>query len=259
MGQMASTAAGAQPPTQGAVKINYDEMRSTTRFADCVDEIKSQLESIDKMIQNQERFCREIEAFIPRHRENMKTLAPDVALIRDKAETTEHALALDAGGVEGQRRILEGDKRDCQRCERVTINLSQPLQYRYTSYGASQTSSGADGDFAREMDLVGNYLVPMALDLRKTLETYDTNLNEIADHMRVIEQSTVAQAQQLVSKRAGVGGSQTSSGDETVRELADTLRGFEASILGAASLVGQCREGVNELVLGKGASGLISR
>ena len=44
-------------------------------------------------------------------------------------------------------------------------------------------------------------------------------------------------------------------GNESVRELADTLRGFEASILAAAGRVGGCREGVNELVLGRiGAS-----
>jgi nucleoporin p58/p45 len=36
-----------------------------------------------------------------------------------------------------------------------------------------------------------------------------------------------------------------------VRQLADTLRGFEASILAAAGKVGACRENVNELVLGK--------
>jgi nucleoporin p58/p45 len=33
------------------------------------------------------------------------------------------------------------------------------------------------------------------------------------------------------------------------------LRGFEASILGVAGAVGECREGVNELVLGKFGGG----
>jgi nucleoporin p58/p45 len=68
--------------------------------------------------------------------------------------------------------------------------------------------------------------------------------------MGTIEQSAVNQAQQLGAQRSGLGG-QRDMGADSVRQLADTLRGFEASILAAAGKVGACRENVNELVLGK--------
>ncbi|KAF2483012.1 hypothetical protein BDY17DRAFT_279796 [Neohortaea acidophila] len=254
MGQAQSTA-GVQQPAQGAVKINFDEMRPTTRYADLIDDIKAQLESIDQMIQKQEQNCRQIEAFLPEHGQKVPSLGPDVDLIKEKAEAVEHALAMDAGGVDMQRRVLESDRKDFQRCERVVMNLAQPLQYRYTGYGGASTSTGLDGDVAKDMDLVSNFFAPVAAELIKTLDLYASNLTEIEGHMRVIEQSAVAQEQQLVSKRAGVGGGAYANGDDTVRELADTLRGFEASILGAAGLVGQCREGVNELVLGRLSNG----
>ena len=56
----------AAPAMTGPVKVNYDLLRPTTRFGECIDEVKSDLERIDKMIQSQERFCREIEAFLPK-------------------------------------------------------------------------------------------------------------------------------------------------------------------------------------------------
>lgn len=268
MGQQTVTAGAQQPAVQGAVKINYEEMRPTTRYADCVDEIQKQLEAIDAMIQAQERFCREIEAFIPAHAQNVASLAPDVEIVKEKADAAEGSLAMDAGGLEAQRKVLEKDRKDFKRCERVVMNLAQPVQYRYTgSFGGAVQQTiypgGADEEVAKDMDLIGNFFSPLATDLKKTLDTYAANLTEIEGHMRVIEHSTVAQAQQLAAKRAGVGGGLggttgggQASGEETVRELADTLRGFEASILGAAGLVGQCREGVNELVLGKLGGGV---
>lgn len=261
MGQSATAPGVPQAQVQSAVKINFEEMRPTTRFADCIEDIQKQLEAIDKMIQSQEEFCRKIETFIPNHGNDVASLQPDVEIVKEKAEAAEGSLSVDAGGIESARKVLEKDQTDFRRCERVVLNLAQPIQYRYTgNYGSavqpSYTSTGVDGEAARDMDLIGNYFTPMAADMKKTLDSYASNLSEIEGHMRVIEQSTVAQAQQLAAKRAG--GSTAVSADDTVRELAGTLRGFEASILGAAGLVGQCREGLNELVLGR-LGGVVGR
>ena len=240
--------------TQGAVKINFDNMHSTTRYADCIDEVKSSLEQVDKMIQNQERFCREIEAFLPKHGDDVKSLSPDVDMIREKVEGVENALAFDAQGVEVQRKTVQNDHKDSLRCERVIENQKLPAQYHFAAFSTGQRSQATDGTESQyDVDLIGNYFVPMASSLQVTLDNYSANLKAIEAHMRVIESSTAAQAQQLAAKRAGMsnGGSGQVSGDDTVRELADTLRGFEAGILTSASLVGQCREGVNELVMGR--------
>ena len=109
---------------------------------------------------------------------------------------------------------------------------------------ANSTPAGEDPS-TYDMDLIGNYFVPMATELQKTVNDYAKTLTEIESHMRVMESSAIVQAQQLAQQKNGMGAGQMSS-EDTVRELADTLRGFEQSILGVAGVVGECREGVNE-------------
>lgn len=250
--------------TVGAAKIDLDNLRPTTRFEDCVDQVKQEMEAIDKMIQEQEKYAKEIEAFLPKHGEDVNSIAPDVTFITDKAEDVEQALANDAQGVDAQRKNAERDRKDVERCQRIVTNLSLPQGYQYSGmnstygsmYGQQRPQQPQNSTNNREdsnnydTDLIGNYFVPLAGDLQKTMDAYASNLSEIESHMRVIESSAVHQAQQLAQRKAGVGGQQ-SGGDATVRELADTLRGFEESILGVASVVGECRDGVNELVLGR--------
>ena len=262
MGQPAGTnqqQPGGSGTVQGAVNIDFNDMRSTTRFADCKEQVRKEIESIDKMIQDQEKFCRDIEAFLPKHGQDVKSLAPDVDLIAEKSEAVEHALGMDAQGVEAQKKVLETDVRDFERCERVITNLSYAQPYRF--YGGippqHPTTSDEEGH-VKDMDLINNYFGPLASNLQQTLESYTANLAEIEGHLRVIEASTIAQAQQLAAKRNGSTQGGKGSGEESVRELADTLRGFERSILGVAGVVGECREGVNEIVLKRGG-GLIGR
>jgi nucleoporin p58/p45 len=261
MGQNAATASN----TVGAAKIDLDNLRPTTRFEDCVDQVKQEMEAIDKMIQEQEKLARDIEAFLPVHGEDVNSIAPDVTFITDKADDVEQALAADAQGVEAQRRNTEKDHKDVERCQRIITNLALPQGYQYSgmnsAYGSmygqqrpQQPPANREEASNYDTDLIGNYFVPMAVELQKTMDSYASNLSEIESHMRVIESSAVAQAQQLAQRKAGVGGH--TNGDATVRELADTLRGFEESILGVAGVVGECRDGVNDLVLGRVGGGL---
>lgn len=258
MGQQQSTsttgaaAGGATGTTgaQGAVQINFETMRPTTRFNDCVPELQAELEKMDAMIAAQERFCRDIEAFLPAHGEKVRSLKPDVELVTEKKDAVEHALSMDAQAVESEKAVLANDQRDGERVKRVVDNLRQPSEFRYRGFPQAHPSEdSADGAVVKDMDLIGNYFIPLTSSLQSTLDAYTGNLAEIEQHLRVIESSAVAQAQQLSAKRAGLRPDQGQNGEETVRELADTLRGFEQSILGAASNVGVCREGLNELVL----------
>ena len=253
-----------QQPAPGTTKYNYDRLHPTIRFSECVDQVQADLEKIDKMIQMQEKYCRDIEGFVPKHGDSVESLGRDVEYIREKVEAAEQSLSVDAQGVQDQQRVLAGDQKDFDRCQRVVDMLRYPQQYHYTGlqygqqYGKSwnttarTTQSTTDAE-KKDMDITNNYFVPMASTLKQTLDTYAANLGEIEAHMRVIEQSAVGQAQQLAARRAGVQGQKGS--DDMVRELAETLRGFEQSILGAAGLVGQCREGVNEVVLGQSGIG----
>lgn len=253
MGQTAAP----QPPAPGSTKYGYDGMRPTTRFTELVDDVQKELEAIDKMIQMQEKFCRDIEGFVPKHGDDVAGLGRDVEYIREKVEATEQSLGVDAQGVQAQQRVLAADYKDFDRCQRVVDMLQHPQQYHYTGlqYGSTRlpapsTALDAVDAEKKDMDITGNYFTPMATSLKQTLDTYASNLSEIEAHMRVIEHSTQTQAQQLAARRAGVGAQQAGS-DDTVRELAETLRGFEESILNAAGLVGQCREGVNDVILGR--------
>lgn len=248
-----------QTATVGGVKIDMSEMRGTTRFQDCVDSIQMQLEQIDAMIRKQEEFCRGIQAFVGKHEENLDSLGPDVEYIKSKVEEVEAVLVQDAHAVEVERKAAEADRKDFDRCERIVENLKLPPGYHIPNVAQSmrivRPASGSDGRKASDQesydtDLIGNYFLPLTSDMKKRLDTYATNLSEIEDHIKVIEASAISHAQKLAAKRAGLNAARY-TGDETVRELTETLTGFGHSILGVASKVGECREGVNELVLGK--------
>ncbi|KAK5713862.1 hypothetical protein LTR17_017437 [Elasticomyces elasticus] len=249
-----------QQQPAGAVKVHANDLRGTTRFADCIDEVKSQFEMVDTMIQKQERFCREIQAMLPKHEEDILCLEPSVQVVKEMAENVEKALIEDARAVDrAKQEVREKDAVDFKRCQRVIEGMMLPAAGGY-GYGASSVgyygsnaSAGAGGKTGEEdydTDLIGNYFIPLASTLQATLDKYAANLTDIESHMRVIESSAQVQAQQLAAKRAGVSGGRGGS-DETVQELAETLTGFEQSILGVAGVVGECREGVESLVMGR--------
>ncbi|KAK3112787.1 hypothetical protein LTR53_010584, partial [Teratosphaeriaceae sp. CCFEE 6253] len=270
----------AQPsaPPQGAVKLHAHDLRSTTRFADCVPEVQSQFETVDAMISRQERFCREIQALLGTHEADLLCLAPSVGVVRGKAEEVEAVLAGAAMAVDRAKREGRGDERDFGRARRVGEVLLLPAQgYRGPGLGGSATTnlygrplpvavaggggaangagSGGLGEDDYDTDLIGNYFLPLTKTLHSTLDTYTAQLGHIEAHLRVVEDAAVAQAQKLARRRAGVsggGGSGRRGGpDETVRELAETLAGFEGSLVGVAGVVGECRVGVEGLVLGR--------
>ncbi|KAK3047042.1 hypothetical protein LTR09_011556 [Extremus antarcticus] len=239
MGQSASNTTtvggntGAQP-AQGAVQITYDTMKSTTRFSDLVPEVQQTLERIDSMIQAQERFARQIESFIPKHSTDVESLNPDVELVTEKSEAIETALALDAQGVFAAQGVLASEVEDQQRLMRVIDNLRQPPQFH----------SRGDDAAGRDMDLIGNFFRPMTLAMEQKLAANAQAIAEVEAHMGILEMSATT-----AGGRGGFGAA--GSGLGSVRELAETLGAFEEGILGAAGVVGQCREGVNELVLGR--------
>ncbi|KAM3424307.1 Nuclear pore complex protein Nup98-Nup96 [Cercospora zeina] len=262
-GRLSMGQGAAAPATQAASQVTIDNLKGTTRFEDCADSVKQELEALDKMIQQQEQFAKQIEAFLPKHEENLNSLIPDITFVKDKADDVEQALSADAYAVDAQRKNAEKDLKDGQRLQRIVTNLALPQPYQYPNlsnngissvYGSQQRSqqqqSTNEGDENYDTDLIGNYFMPMAADLQKIMDSYASNLIEIEQHMRVIEGSTVQQAQQLAQRRSGLGGPQP-NGEDTVRELATTLRGFEESILGVAGIVGECREGVTQLALGR--------
>ncbi|KAK5112653.1 hypothetical protein LTR62_003969 [Meristemomyces frigidus] len=242
---------GQPPPNQqsaqvGAVKVHANDLRGTTRFTDCIEDVKIPLEKMDNMIAAQEKFCREIQALLTKHEQDVSNIAPSVGVIRDQVKEVEMVLTTDAQIVDSTRTQLKADHKDVTRVQRVAENLLLPAGY-HAPNSSNTLASNEDYD----TDLIGNYFIPMTTDLQQKLTQYSSNLSEIENHMRVVEASAVQQAQSLAAKRAGVGGGNGGDNGDTVKDLAETLRGFEASILGVAGAVGECREGVDELILGQ--------
>lgn len=246
--------AAPQPTATPATKLDWSNVRPTTRFNDLTDQAREDIEKIEKLILDQEDLCRQIEAFLPNHGNDLQTLSPDVKVVTDKLTEVDESLTIDAQGVHHDKQLAQKDAHDIARCERIVDNLRMPAQYVYQPAANNGRGQAATWDESYDTDLINNYFLPMTADMSRILSTYSSNLAEIENHMGTIEQSTVLQAQQLNAQRSGLGGARN-MGNESIRELADTLRGFEASILAAAGRVGQCREGVNELALGRfGAS-----
>ncbi|CAD0109269.1 unnamed protein product, partial [Aureobasidium uvarum] len=231
-----------QATTQPGVKIDMSNLRPTTRFSDLHDDLKKQIEQIDAFIRQQESFATQCESMIGRHATDVESIKPDVDLIQNKIETVELALENDGAAINNAKELVQRDASDLIRVARMAENLQLPQQYHY---GRSSRPSTTDDEF--DIDLVG-YFGKQAEVMQKTLDSYTSHLAEIEAHLRVVEGSTVQQAHQLAAQRAG---GRAGNSADNVRELAETLRGFESGILGAAGLVGSCREGVNELILGK--------
>lgn len=242
--------AAPQPTATPATKLDWSNVRPTTRFNDLTDQAREDIEKIEKLILEQEDLCRQIEAFLPNHGNDLQTLGPDVKVVTGKLAEVDESLTVDAQGVHHDKQLAQKDSLDIARCERIVDNLRMPSQYVYQPAANNGRGQAATWDETYDTDLINNYFLPMTADMNRILATYSGNLSEIENHMGTIEQSTVLQAQQLNAQRSGLGGARN-MGNESVRELADTLRGFEASILAAAGKVGECREGVNGLSLGQ--------
>ncbi|KAF2766283.1 hypothetical protein EJ03DRAFT_354107 [Teratosphaeria nubilosa] len=252
-----------QPTTTvGAVNVGVNDLRGTTRFQDLQDDLRKEFEALDEMIKKQEKYALDVQNFMnSSHPQNVASIEPDVELIKDKTDNVENVLIQDAHLTEARKHLAEHDWDDFQRCQRVIENLKLPPGYQVPSAALAPTfgnasrlarpatSTDTSTEETYDTDLINNYFTPLATDLSKQLSTYDANLSEIEAHMKVIEQSAVHQAQQLAAKRAGISG--TVKQEDTVQELSQTLIGFEQSILGVAAAVGECRAGVDELVLGR--------
>lgn len=246
MGQ-GNTTASVQP----GVKIDLSNIRPTTRFSDLHDDIKSQIEMIDNFIRQQESYASQCEAMLPSHSSNVATIPADVALIESKAETVELGLENDGRNISAAKETLKTDVKDLTRCMRIIENQSLPSRFHYGPGGLSSAAGGSAGAVAGldddyDVDLLG-YFSTQAAAMESARGGFEQNLAEIEAHLAVVERRT----QSLIGEVGRDRASGPRSGDDTVRELADTLRGFEGGILDAARRVGGCREGLEDLMMGR--------
>ncbi|KAL2354395.1 hypothetical protein BJ546DRAFT_911244 [Cryomyces antarcticus] len=246
----------AQPQTVPGVKVDLSSIRNTTRFSDLHETIQQQIEQIDAFIQQQIAYSEQCAALMPSHQQNLASIPDDVKFLEEKVETVDLALTNDSQTIASLKKGVRADATDAQIAFRVIENLRLPSQFHYSGLSVYQQQqyqqqrslaaySALNGE-AENTDLVG-YIGKQATDMEKRLAKYQTNLGAIEQHLGTVEASAlqqVQQVQQMVVARRDAGENGGANGEDVVRELASTLRGFEGAILGAAGRVGACREGV---------------
>jgi len=202
---------------------------------------------------------------LPQHADNVASIGPDVEFITSRCETVELGLENDSTNIQAAKDLLRDDKRNLLRCARVIENQALPGRFHYAptlgstsnanggmdnssdhAQNRQQSGSGALEEDDHDVDILA-YFARQAQAMQNTLSSFQNSLSEIEDHLSIVERGAASLIQD-VSRERSAGGSGRLSGQDTLSELASTLRGFEGGILDAAGKIGSCREGVNTLV-----------
>lgn len=263
------------------VKIDVSNLVPTTKFENCSDELKKEIEAIDTFILNQIRMCNEVSDLLPTISAQGSMIPNDVEFVQGKLDTLQEALENDANGIEHARNLAKQDATEARLAFRTLDTLLLPLQYQ-PSPGERWWPAGQQGQAMSKHPLRptiglrhgGTLALPEGIeadstnpsqnepgslvdyfsqrtdDMGSVLEEYRKNLKEIEDHLYNVEDSLQRKIHALVSSRGRDSGSTASTQSSCVRELAATLGDVETAILGVASRVGTAKEEVQELVLG---------
>lgn len=172
-----------------------------------------------------------------------------MAFVSSKLETAELALDNDANAIEGMKATVRRDAENAKLSFKAVENLKLPNQFHYSNMWSQEQSPGRRGSVAdaagdggaagTPADIVG-YVGATADEFAKTLGLYQRNISEIEEHLRTLEASVVQQGQMMMYRRGRDGAGR--SRDEQIRELGDTLRGFDQGIVKVAEHVGQVKE-----------------
>ena len=247
-----------QQQTIPGVRVDLTNLRPTTRFNDCHEDLQKIIEHVDGFILTQMHFAEECEQSMPKIKSAFLYMPDDVDFCTKKLDTMQQALETDAGAIDGNKRLLKNDAADARLSFKAIQNLRMPQHFHHASLwnapmitqGVSPIMQEGHSEEGGSSDLV-SYFSKHAEDMSKTLDTFKRNIAEVESYLKGVESNTVQQVQRLQFTRGRDGGQR--SADDQVRELAAVLREFESGILGVASKVGGVREQVQDVMLGGGA------
>lgn len=252
------------------VKVDVSNLLPTTKFESCADEIRNQIEAIDKHILNQMKMCHEVGDLLPTIEQQGATIPNDVEFVQGKLETIQHALENDAGDIDGLRGLVTRDAAEAQVAFRAIDTLKLPLQYQTTGGGwwsvqdqqipeRSMRSSrkntlalpdGVEGD-ASATDVNGvpvnlvDYFSHRSKEMKGVLGKYTGNLKEIEDHLHGVEATLNRQISDFVSSKSR--DSAAGAPRSTTADLAAVLTDVEAGIIGVATRLSNVSEQVQDL------------
>ncbi|KAJ5195804.1 hypothetical protein N7449_006283 [Penicillium cf. viridicatum] len=259
------------------VKVDVSNLLPTTKFESCADEIRSQIEAIDKHILNQMKMCHEVGDLLPTIEKQGATIPNDVEFVQGKLETMQHALENDASDIDGLRSLVTRDAAEAQVAFRAIDTLKLPLQYQSTGGGwwsvqdqqipeRSMRSSrkntlalpdGVEGDASTDVNGVPvnlvDYFSHRSKEMKGVLTRYTGNLKEIEDHLHGVEATLNRQISDFVSSKSREGAAGTPR--STINELSGVLSDVEAGIMGVATRLSNVSEQVQDLSIGQQSLG----
>ncbi|KAJ9485374.1 hypothetical protein VN97_g7990 [Penicillium thymicola] len=259
------------------VKVDVSNLLPTTKFESCADEIRSQIEAIDKHILNQMKMCHEVGDLLPTIEKQGATIPNDVEFVQGKLETMQHALENDASDIDGLRSLVTRDAAEAQVAFRAIDTLKLPLQYQSTGGGwwsvqdqqipeRSMRSSrkntlalpdGVEGDASTDVNGVPvnlvDYFSHRSKEMKGVLTRYTGNLKEIENHLHGVEATLNRQISDFVSSKSREGAAGTPR--STVNELSGVLSDVEAGIMGVATRLSNVSEQVQDLSIGQQSLG----
>ncbi|PSN62232.1 hypothetical protein BS50DRAFT_141029 [Corynespora cassiicola Philippines] len=227
---------------------SVDSLKGTTRFSDLSPEFQQQIQQIDDAIQGRINNANKTRETLPRHGEEVATVAPDVAYIEQFLSTVELGLDNDSANIASLKEVVKKDAEDAMLSFRAITNLSLPKQFQYgnrsnlnASTAKTQASADDSDDPNKPIDMIG-YFNKRTDDIDRTLDLYQRQIREIEAHLRTMEAGTVEKAQQLTGNR--------SRPQDQRRELVEALKAIEGAILDSAKRVGQVRDEVTKHTMG---------
>lgn len=263
--------------TVQGVKIDVNHLNPTTKFENCVDLLKKEIEDIDTFILNQIHMCNEVSDVLPAIKSQSALIPNDVEFVQGKLDTLQEALENDASDIDYLRQQAMRDEAEAKLAFRSLDTLLLPVQYQLSPaerlWGSQQQSQSTPRQALRstrgglgELALPDNveadtgvtdnvapsnlidFFSQRADDMGSVTEGYRKNLKEIEDHLRGVEASLIRQMTEISSRSRGSEAAHAPT--SKVGELAGTLGDVETAILGVAGRLGGVREEVQELILG---------
>ncbi|KIW00486.1 hypothetical protein, variant [Verruconis gallopava] len=236
----ANTASQPTQQTVAAVKIDWTNVKPTTRFNELHQEVQDAIVFIDEVIQGAIRASIQCSEAMPAVGQAVNNIPNDVEYLERRLETVEGALSRDAVAVGNNKEIIEKDSEDAVRLFRAIENLKLPNQFHYPTI-----SGGPTPDANTTTDLL-SYFSARAAELEHQTKVFERHQREVDAHLRTVEHTAVEEMQKL-SRRSGAKEAEVGEG---LREIAMVMRTFEEAILRVAERVGEAREKVVDLELG---------
>jgi nucleoporin p58/p45 len=233
------------------VRIDLSNIRSTTRFNDLQETLQQEIAMIDEAIQKCIQDRDAVDAFLPKHAEQLSAIPSDVSFVSRKSEGAHNALSSDVVAINQLRELVKTDADNARLSFKAIDNLKLPVQYHqaglWSTRGgqAASAAAGSAEEAQSNTDLI-SFFSKTADEMDEMMRKFEKNLGEIEVHLHGVQSNMLEQLQRAAaqSKVATQGGA-----DERIVELATVLRDFEESILKVAGAVGGVKEGVTGLQL----------